>query len=126
MKGYKYRKGAEFERELKKMFEGGGFAVVRSAGSHGVDLIVGKKGKLYALECKCTSKERFYISKEDIIKLIDFSETFGAHPYIAIKINGEILFINPYLLEINGKNYSLDYYKIYPIALNFKELMEKE
>jgi Holliday junction resolvase len=121
--GYKYKKGSNFERELKKMFESKGFAVVRSAGSHGIDLIVGKKGKIYAFECKTTSKEKFYISKEDVDKLINFSETFGAHPYIALKMNGKILFINPHLLTTSGKNYSLDYYKICPIATDFKELV---
>jgi Holliday junction resolvase len=105
------------------MFENKGFAVVRSAGSHGIDLIVGKKGKIYAFECKTTSKEKFYISKEDVDKLINFSETFGAHPYIALKMNGKILFINPHLLTTSGKNYSLDYYKICPIATDFKELV---
>ncbi|AEH07213.1 Holliday junction resolvase Hjc [Methanothermococcus okinawensis] len=123
MKGYKYKKGSNFERELKKMFENKGFAVVRSAGSHGIDLIVGKKGNIYALECKITSKEKFYISKEDVDKLINFSEIFGAQPYIALKMNGKILFINPYLLTTSKKNYLLDYYKICPIAKDFKELI---
>jgi len=121
--GHKYRKGSNFERELKKMFEDKGFAVVRSAGSHGIDLIVGKNGKIYAFECKTTSKERFYISKEEVYKLVNFSETFGALPYIALKMNGKILFINPHLLTTSGKNYSLDYYKICPIATDFKELV---
>ena len=40
---HKYRKGSSFERELKKLLEKEGFAVVRSAGSKGVDLIAGKK-----------------------------------------------------------------------------------
>lgn len=121
--GYKYKKGSNFERELKKMFENKGFAVIRSAGSHGVDLVVGKRGIIYAFECKITSKEKFYISKDDVNKLIDFSETFGACPYIALKMNGEILFINPYLLTTSGKNYSLEYHKICPIATDFKELV---
>ncbi len=119
----KYKKGSNFERELKKMFENKGFAVVRSAGSHGIDLIVGKKGKIYAFECKITSKEKFYIPKEDVDKLMEFSTTFGANPYIALKINGKTLFINPHLLTTSGKNYSLDYYKICPIAMDFKELV---
>ena len=34
---HKYRKGSSFERELKKLLEREGFAVLRSAGSKGVD-----------------------------------------------------------------------------------------
>ncbi|HIQ39131.1 MAG TPA: hypothetical protein EYH53_03895 [Methanothermococcus okinawensis] len=107
------------------MLENEGFAVIRSAGSHGVDLIAGKRGDIYAFECKSTSKESFYISRENILKLVVFSETFGAKPYLAVKIKGEILFINPYLLKVEGKSYLVDYYKISPIALSFKELIEK-
>lgn len=121
----KYRKGTKFEWELKRMLENEGFAVIRSAGSHGVDLIAGKRGDIYAFECKSTSKESFYISRENILKLVVFSETFGAKPYLAVKIKGEILFINPYLLKVEGKSYLVDYYKISPIALSFKELIEK-
>lgn len=123
--GSKYRKGAKFEWELKRMLEKEGFAVIRSAGSHGVDLIAGKKGDIYAFECKSTSRESFYISKENILKLLLFSETFGAKPYIAVKIKGKILFIDPYLLKVEGKSYLVDYYKISPIALSFNELIEK-
>ncbi|AXI25086.1 hypothetical protein CFE53_02520 [Methanofervidicoccus sp. A16] len=122
----KYRKGTKFEWELKRILEREGFAVVRSAGSHGVDLIAGRKGEIYAFECKSTSKESFYISKENILKLLIFSETFGARPYIAIKIKRDILFIDPYLLKLEGKNYLIDYYKIFPIALSFKELVGKK
>ncbi len=119
-----YLKGSAFERELKQLFEKKGFATVRSAGSHGVDLIVGKKGLIYAFECKYTTKEKMYISKGDVDRLIKFSEIFGAEPYIALKINSEIHFINPYLLTptYSGKNYLLDYKKVVLISKDFLEL----
>ena len=84
-----YRKGSNFERELKKALEEKGFAVVRSAGSHGVDIIAGKNRNIYIFECKSTSKEKFYVKKEDIDRLISFSETFGGKPYLALKIKGK-------------------------------------
>ncbi|AEF95894.1 Holliday junction resolvase Hjc [Methanotorris igneus] len=118
-----YRKGSNFERELKRALEKKGFAVVRSAGSHGVDIIAGKNGNIYIFECKSTSKEKFYVKKEDIDKLISFSETFGGKPYLALKIKGKWLFINPYLLHTDGKNYALEYKKIQVIAIDFKELV---
>ncbi|HHI00804.1 MAG TPA: Holliday junction resolvase, partial [Thermococcus litoralis] len=42
----RYRKGASAERELIKMLEKEGFAVLRSAGSKKVDIVAGN-GKLY-------------------------------------------------------------------------------
>ncbi|ADC70439.1 Resolvase, Holliday junction-type [Methanocaldococcus sp. FS406-22] len=119
---HKYRKGSSFERELKKLLEKEGFAVIRSAGSKGVDLIAGKKGEILIFECKTSSKTKFYINKEDIEKLISFSETFGGKPYLAVKFNGEMLFINPYLLSTNGKNYVIDE-KIKAVAVDFYEVI---
>ena len=121
---HKYRKGSSFERELKKLLEREGFAVLRSAGSKGVDLIAGKKGKILIFECKTSSKSRFYIPKEDVEKLISFSEIFGGKAYLAIKFNGEMLFINPHLLSTNGKNYVIDE-GIKAIALDFYEVVGK-
>ena len=121
---HKYRKGSSFERELKKLLEREGFAVLRSAGSKGVDLIAGKKGKILIFECKTSSKSRFYIPKEDVEKLISFSEIFGGKAYLAIKFNGEMLFINPHLLSTNGKNYVIDE-GIKAIAIDFYEVVGK-
>jgi len=46
-----YRKGANFERKVKKLFEEEGFTVVRSAGSHtSADLFV--KELNLAIQCK--------------------------------------------------------------------------
>ncbi|CAB3287824.1 Holliday junction resolvase Hjc [Methanocaldococcus lauensis] len=121
----KYRKGSSFERELKKLLEKEGFAVIRSAGSKGVDLIAGKNGKILIFECKYSSKEKLYVSKENVDKLINFSKTFGGTPFLAIKLNGEILFVNPYNLSTNGKNYLIDK-KIKIIAVDFYEVIEKD
>ena len=121
---HKYRKGSSFERELKKLLEKEGFAVIRSAGSKGVDLIAGRNGEILIFECKSSSKTKFYINKEDVEKLINFSKIFGGKPYLAIKFNGEILFINPYLLSTNGKNYVIDE-KIKVMAIDFYEVIGK-
>ena len=46
-----YRKGANFERKVKKIFEEHGFTVVRSAGSHSdADLLVKELG--ISIQCK--------------------------------------------------------------------------
>jgi len=118
-----YRKGRMFEWELKEMLEREGFAVVRSAGSHEVDLIAGRRGKIYTFECKSTSKESLYIPRDNILKLLLFSERFGARPYIAVKIKRDILFIDPYLLKLEKRSYLVEYSRISSIALSFKELI---
>jgi len=51
--GGNYRKGYEFERTVKKILEERGCYVGRSAGSHGVDLIVvAKTGRVTFVSCK--------------------------------------------------------------------------
>ena len=45
-----YRKGANFERKVKKIFEEKGYTVIRSAGSHGQDLFVSDLG--LSIQCK--------------------------------------------------------------------------
>jgi len=46
-----YRKGANFERKVKKLFEEAGFGVVRSAGSHGKGDLLIKELSLF-VQCK--------------------------------------------------------------------------
>ncbi|MBP2172486.1 Holliday junction resolvase Hjc [Methanococcus voltae] len=122
----KYRKGSTFERELKKNLENKGFAVIRSAGSHGVDLVAGKSGKHFVFECKSTSKEKMYIPNEDVEKLVEFSEIFGGEPYLAVKIMNKCLFINPDDIASAGKNYALDYTKLCPLSRDIDELVGKD
>lgn len=48
-----YRKGRAFEYRVKKLFEGKGYFVVRSAGSNGsVDLVAVRKGCVLFVQCK--------------------------------------------------------------------------
>ncbi|NPA62002.1 MAG: hypothetical protein GXN95_00415 [Methanococci archaeon] len=121
---HKYRKGSSFERELKKLLEEEGFAVVRSAGSKGVDIIAGKDGKILIFECKSSSKSKFYINREDIEKLITFSKVFGGTPYLAVKFDGEVLFVDPNLLSTRGKHYPISK-EIRLISLSFYEVVGK-
>ncbi|ENN96109.1 resolvase, Holliday junction-type [Methanocaldococcus villosus KIN24-T80] len=103
-----YKKGSSFERKLKELLEKEGFAVIRSAGSKGIDLIAGKNGKILIFECKSSNKNRFYINREDVEKLIKFSEIFGGKPYLAVKMQRKIFFIDPYLLSTNKKSFVID------------------
>lgn len=104
----RYKRGASAERELIKMLEKEGFAVVRSAGSKKVDIVAGN-GKLYlCIEVKSTHDEKLYFSREDYDKLISFAEKFGGRPIIAVKfINNGWRFFHPENLERGGKNYKV-------------------
>ncbi|WP_297475634.1 Holliday junction resolvase Hjc [Thermococcus sp.] len=105
----RYRTGASAERELIKMLEKAGFAVVRSAGSKKVDIVAGN-GRLYlCIEVKSTHDDRLYFSEEDYEKLTSFAERFGGKAVIAVKfINRGWRFFYPENLMKGGKNYKLD------------------
>ncbi|NJE60806.1 Holliday junction resolvase Hjc [Thermococcus sp. 21S7] len=104
----KYRRGASAERELIKMLEKAGFAVVRSAGSKKIDIVAGN-GRLYlCIEVKSTRGERLYFSSEDYEKLVSFAGKFGAEPLIAVKfVNNGWRFFRPENLKKSGKNYKV-------------------
>ncbi len=86
-----YKKGSNAERELEKFLENKGYACVRSAGSgrnvKSPDLIVGGRGKYFAIEVKATKKKAVYLKEEEVKDLIDFSKKFIAIPVIAVKFN---------------------------------------
>lgn len=55
--GSQYRRGADFERALKKYLESKGMFVVRSAGSKGpVDLVAFDGHDRYFIQCKLSGK----------------------------------------------------------------------
>jgi len=86
------RKGTRYERELVHMFHDSGFSVVRSAGSGSTplpapDLIVSNSKRILAIECKAIKSTRKYFPEKEINELNEFSEKFGAEPYIAIRFD---------------------------------------
>jgi len=105
----KYRRGANAERELAGMLERAGFAVVRSAGSHRVDLIAGNGKRYLCIEVKSTGGERIYVSKDDVEKLVEFSRRFGGRPVVAVKFKGRgWRFFYPEELSPKGRSYRFD------------------
>jgi len=103
-----YSRGASAERELIKMLENAGFAVVRSAGSKRVDVVAGN-GRLHlCIEVKSTKGRKLYFRIEDMDKLLDFSEKFGCTPVIAVKFVGTgWRFYRPSDLERRGMSYPI-------------------
>ncbi|MDI3474428.1 MAG: holliday junction resolvase Hjr [Thermococcaceae archaeon] len=104
----RYRRGASAERELIKMLEEAGFAVVRSAGSKKVDIIAGNGRRYLCIEVKSTHSEAIYIREEDYRKLLSFAERFGGVPLIAVKfVNRGWYFFRPEDLKKGSKNYKI-------------------
>ncbi len=91
------KRATDYERDLGDRFWELGFAVMRAPSSSGTtkyprpDLLVGsaKRNKIIAIELKTARKDLFYISKKQVDGLIQFSELFGAEPYIAVKYVGK-------------------------------------
>ncbi|WP_456423463.1 Holliday junction resolvase Hjc [Thermococcus sp.] len=105
----RYRRGANAERELIRLLEKAGFAVLRSAGSHRVDLVAGNGRDYLCIEVKSTRSARLYLPEEDIEKLRSFAESFGGRPVLAVKfINVGWRFYLPNELRRSGKNYRVD------------------
>jgi len=108
MMGAKSR-GINAERQLIHLFWKRGFAAIRIAGSGSsqypsADIIVGNKEKKFALECKITTKDKKYFSKDEILQFLIFAERFGADPYIAIRFfRTEWYFVKPEYLRDAGK-----------------------
>lgn len=106
-------KGSNAERELYHMFVENNYAAVRAAGSGmmdntSCDLIAGKLGKKYAVECKASKKKNKYITKKQIEELMIFSEIFGLEPVVAVKFNRQgWFFLHPKELEDSGKHLSV-------------------
>ncbi|ADT83664.1 Holliday junction resolvase Hjc [Thermococcus barophilus] len=123
----RYRKGASAERELIKMLEKEGFAVIRSAGSKKVDIVAGN-GKLYfCIEVKSTKGEKLYVNAEDVDKLMNFAEKFGGKAIIAVKfISNGWYFFYPNQLTKSGKNYKISLRDARYKGLRFDEIVGKQ
>jgi len=84
-------KGTNAERELVNILWDNGWASVRIAGSGSVkhpspDIIAGKKGLVYVIECKTTYKLPKYLKIEEVEELELFASRLGAIPIVAVKV----------------------------------------
>ena len=88
------QKGSSLERELVHLFYDAGWAPVRVAGSGSaqipaVDIVVGKGGRVFAIECKGSRDAKIYIAKDQIRELALFATTFGAEPLVGVRFDRE-------------------------------------
>lgn len=124
------RRGINAERELVKKFWESGWAAMRVAGSGSShypspDLLIGKRGRRLAIECKITTEDKKYIPKEDIRLLNYFSNTFGAESWIAVRFfRKPWIFITPEDMAETGKNHYVTLQLAETKGLSFEELIE--
>jgi len=92
-------KGINAERDLIHKFWSENIPAIRVAGSGSSkypspDIIAGNRSKRIAIEAKTTKENKKYLTKEEVGGLKNFSELFGAEPWVAIKFKGiEWLFL---------------------------------
>lgn len=109
---YRYGKGARSERELIKLFSGKGFSVIRAAGS-GVsslspDILVFKRGKQYAFECKAWSRGRISIPRKQFLALRRWEENTGITTLVAWRldrIGWRFMYLDE--MEDKGRSFSI-------------------
>ena len=83
--------GSVEERDLVNKLWEAGFAAMRAPASGGAtkrplpDVLAGNSKLYLAIEAKSTKQDHIYIDNEKITNLIEFSEIFGAKPYVGAK-----------------------------------------
>ena len=81
-----YKRGADLEREIKKLLEACGYYVIRSAGSKGIfDLLAVKSGVCLGIQVKCNVK----LKKLEELAMIQAYKRYGIYPILASKTKGE-------------------------------------
>ncbi|MCE5213432.1 MAG: Holliday junction resolvase [Methanobacterium sp.] len=128
------KKGSREERELVNMLWEADCAAMRAPASGGAtknplpDVIAGN-GKIYlAIEVKSTSSERIYIDSAKINALLEFSQIFGAQPYVGAKFKREKWrFVSiKNLYRTKKENYRLDKQLAFEKGIELDELIGKD
>ena len=126
-------KGSRTERELLHMFWEAGHFCLRVAGSGSMpfpcpDLLVGKGGRSFAIECKSCKSDKRYITEQQINELKEFAQGFGAEPWIAMRFDRTgWKFLKPEELGRNGgKNFFVSKDLCKEKGITFQELIDSE
>lgn len=127
------KKGSRVERELLNLFWENKFLCIRVAGSGSMpfpcpDLLVGKKNKSFAIECKSSRLDKRYITERQITELKDFAKGFGAEPWIGMRFNNmEWYFLKPQQLGRNGgKNFFVTKDLALEKGISFKNFIKRK
>ena len=126
--------GSREERELVRMLWDANCAAMRAPASGGAtkkplpDVIAGNGSIYLAIEVKSSSLERIYIDSEKIDGLKEFSQIFGAQPYIGVKfLRKKWRFICLEDLHITkNNNYRVNIDLAFDKGLDFDEILGKD
>lgn len=107
------RKGDRRERELVKLLDEAGFAVMRAPASGSAterelpDVLAGNGEQFYAIEAKSSGGDAIYLTGEEVEALVFFARNFGAKARIGVRFDREDwYFFHPGDLYVtDGGNY---------------------
>lgn len=128
-------RGIDAERNLVNILWKKGFAVMRAPASGSAtkrplpDMIAGSKKRSLQLviEVKTTKSETLYIENDSVHQLVEFAQTFGCEPFIAIKFKGHgksWLFLRPTQLKTTrGQNYKITLKDALATGIDLKTLI---
>tara|TARA_A100001037_G_scaffold306085_1_gene349110 strand:+ start:27392 stop:27832 length:441 start_codon:yes stop_codon:yes gene_type:complete len=124
-------KGSRVERELVRLLDESGFAVMRAPASGGAtsrelpDVLAGNGELFYAFEVKSSASDKIYLSGKEVEALIYFSQNFGAKARIGIRFDNEKwYFFHPGDLYLTkGGNYRVTREDIHEQGIDFEELI---
>lgn len=128
------KKGSNEERDLVHKLWDRNFAAMRAPASGGAtkkplpDIIAGNGSIYLAIEVKTTTKDKIYIDSSQIDALIEFSNMFGAVPYIGVKFKyTKWLFLHPDNAErTKSENYKIEKSFALEKALEIDEIIGKD
>lgn len=123
--------GSVEERDLVNKLWAAGFAAMRAPASGGAtkrplpDVLAGNSKIYLAIEVKSTKQDHIYIDNEKITNLIEFSEIFGAKPYVGAKfIRKPWRFIKLEDLHVTrSNNYRVNTDLAFSKGLDFEEII---
>jgi holliday junction resolvase Hjr len=124
-------KGIGAERELiKKFWETKTWLACRVAGSGSSrypspDVIAGNITRKLAIECKTAKGDMKYIPRDDVFQLMEFAQTFGAEPWIAMRFNREDWsFLRIEDLQATGTTRLISKKLVQECGLSFEDLIK--
>ena len=128
------KKGSNEERDLVQKLWKKGFAAMRAPASGGAtkkplpDVLAGNSKIYLAIEVKTTTKEKIYIDSSQIDALNEFSDIFGATPYLGIKFKyTKWLFLVPEKIErTRSNNYRIEKDLAIQNGLDLDEITKKD
>lgn len=103
-----YRSGANHERQLLTLLKGVGYVGIRAAKSTCPDLVVGRGGRILAIECKYVKGDAVYLPKSEVEFLNEFARAFGCEAILAVKFGrADWVFLKAAEIKANESGYCI-------------------